>query len=67
MSLCQSHEVDNDVIQGKEGTLSSNPSQAGTLFLWVGLDPDFMNLILFLISEMGIIVVATLLDFVAIK
>ena len=44
--LCQSQEVDNDVIQGKLRALSSEPSQTGTFTFWVSLDPDFINLIL---------------------
>lgn len=43
VSLCQSQEIDNDVILGKLGALSWNPSQAGTFSLGESLDPDFIN------------------------
>ena len=68
MSLNQSHEVSNDVILRKLEILSSIPSCAVPLTLWVNLDTSFTDLILsFLISVMGIKTVPTLQDLVEIK
>ena len=47
MSLNQSHEVSNDVILRKLEILSSIPSCAVPLTLWVNLDTSFTDLILF--------------------
>lgn len=68
MSLHQSHEVSNNVILRKLEILSSVPSCAVPLTLWVNLDTSFTDLILsFLISVMGIKIVPTLQDLVGIK
>ena len=68
MSLNQSHEVSNDVILRKLEILSSIPSCAVPLTLWVNLDTSFTDLILsFLISVLGIKTVPTLQDLVEIK
>lgn len=68
MSLYQSHEVSNNVILRKLEILSSVPSCAVPLTLWVNLDTSFTDLILsFLISVMGIKIVPTLQDLVGIK
>lgn len=68
MSLYQSHEVSNNVILRKLEILSSIPSCAVPLTLWVNLDTSFTDLILsFLISVMGIKIVPNLQDLVRIK